>query len=189
MAMSLLALLAACEREHRSFNTPPHVVSAASVPTASALYPGPSASTASAPSASAPSAAASVVVPMQRVDDRYESNAYMVSQGKRLFRWYNCSGCHSNGGGGMGPPLMDDKWIYGSAPAQVAASILQGRPNGMPSFAGRIPEDQVWQLVAYVRSMSGQVRSDVAPARDDSLSSGEPEQMRDREPAHNAPPH
>ena len=25
----------------------------------------------------------------------------------------------------------------------------------MPSFRGRIPDAQVWQLVAYVRSMSG----------------------------------
>jgi cytochrome c oxidase cbb3-type subunit 3 len=131
-----------------------------------------------------------VVVPMQRVDNRYEANAYMVSQGRKLFRWYNCSGCHSNGGGGMGPPLMDDKWIYGSAPAQVAASILQGRPNGMPSFAGRIPEDQVWQIVAYVRSMSGQVRADVAPSRSDALSTGgEPETRREREPAQNVSPH
>ena len=37
-------------------------------------------------------------------------------QGKRLFSWYNCIGCHANGGGGIGPPLMDDEWIYGSRP-------------------------------------------------------------------------
>jgi cytochrome c oxidase cbb3-type subunit 3 len=24
-----------------------------------------------------------------------ESNAFAVNQGKRLFRWYNCSGCHA----------------------------------------------------------------------------------------------
>ena len=39
----------------------------------------------------------------------------------------------------------------------------------MPSFGGRIPDDQVWQLVAYVRSMSGQLRKDVAPSRSDEL--------------------
>jgi hypothetical protein len=31
----------------------------------------------------------------------YESNAYAVSQGKRLFTLYNCSGCHAQGGGGQ----------------------------------------------------------------------------------------
>jgi cytochrome c oxidase cbb3-type subunit 3 len=72
----------------------------------------------------------------------------------------------------------------------VAASILQGRPNGMPAFAGRIPEDQVWQLVAYVRSMSGQLQTDVAPGRSDSLNPGaEPESRRERLQPRNVAPH
>ena len=33
--------------------------------------------------------------------------------GQEALRWFNCSGCHGNGGGGSGPPLMDDIWIYG----------------------------------------------------------------------------
>jgi len=112
----------------------------------------------------------------------YEDNAYATSQGKRLYKQYNCSGCHGSGGGGaIGPALMDDKWIYGSSPANIYATIVQGRPNGMPSFGGHIPEDQVWQLVAYVRSLSGQLSSTVAPSRSDSLSSGQPEQGRSKE--------
>jgi cytochrome c oxidase cbb3-type subunit III len=111
----------------------------------------------------------------------YEENAYATSQGKRLFKQYNCNGCHASGGGDSGPPLMDDKWIYGHEPANIFATIVQGRPNGMPSFGSHIPEDQVWQLVAYIRSMSGQLRSDVAPARSDSLSPGKPEQRREQE--------
>jgi cytochrome c oxidase cbb3-type subunit 3 len=112
----------------------------------------------------------------------YDGNAYAVNQGKRLFRWYNCSGCHGAGGGGMGPPLMDSEWRYGSDPAAIFESITQGRPNGMPSFGGHIPDDQVWQLVAYVRSMSGQLRKDVAPSRSDSMYAGPPENARPKEP-------
>jgi cytochrome c oxidase cbb3-type subunit 3 len=194
---TLLALLAAttlpgCERETRAYRSAPHVAASASKPAASLLVAGPAASTASMPNphAEAPSAAASVVVPMNRIDNRFEANAYAVAQGKRWYRWYNCSGCHASGGGGMGPPLMDDQWLYGSAPAQVAASIVQGRPRGMPSFAGRITDEQVWQIVAYVRSMSGQVRADVAPSRGDSLSSGaEPENRREPEQPRNVAPH
>ncbi|RZI84678.1 MAG: c-type cytochrome [Rubrivivax sp.] len=115
------------------------------------------------------------------VQQSYEENAYAVSQGKRLFRWYNCAGCHGNGGGNMGPPLMDDEWLYGSEPAQIATTILEGRPKGMPGFKGRIPLDQVWQITAYVRSASGQLRSDVAPSRSDSVNNGKPEQRRERE--------
>jgi cytochrome c oxidase cbb3-type subunit 3 len=115
------------------------------------------------------------------VPSKYEENAYALSQGKSLFRKYNCSGCHSQGGGGMGPALMDDKWIYGSAPENIYATIVQGRPNGMPAFGGHIPNDQVWQLVAYVRSMSGQVREDAAPSRSDEFQTAPPEGRREKE--------
>ena len=64
---------------------------------------------------------------------------------------------------------MDDEWIYGSEPENIFETIVEGRPNGMPSFRGKIPTDQVWQLVAYVRSMSGLLPKDVAPGRNDDM--------------------
>ena len=119
--------------------------------------------------------------------EKYEGNGYAVSQGKRLFRWYNCSGCHAAGGGSIGPALMDGKWQYGGQPQEIFATIHQGRPNGMPSFAGHIPDDQLWQIVAYVRSTSGQLRKDVAPSREDKLSPYKPESRRQKEPLIQAP--
>jgi len=112
--------------------------------------------------------------------DPYSTNAYAVNEGKRLYSWYNCEGCHARGGGGIGPPLMDATWIYGAEPANIFATIVQGRPNGMPSFRGRMPEYQVWQLVAYVRSMSGLLRKDVAPSRDDHIQAKKPEQSQEK---------
>ena len=121
--------------------------------------------------------------------NHYEENAFAVSQGKTWFRAYNCNGCHASGGGDSGPALMDDTWRYGSDPASIFTTIADGRPNGMPAFGKRVPEDQIWQMVAYVRSMSGQVRSDVAPSRGDTLYPGEPESRREREqPKGEAPP-
>ena len=73
----------------------------------------------------------------------YEGNAYAISQGQELFAQYNCVGCHFHGGGGIGPALMDEDWIYGSSPANIYESIAEGRPNGMPSFGGHIPENQI----------------------------------------------
>lgn len=96
-------------------------------------------------------------------------NAFDISEGQRLFKWFNCGGCHFNGGGGIGPALMDDQWIYGSSMENIAASIREGRPNGMPSFRGKIPEDQVWQIAAYVRSMSGLAPKSAVSARSDGL--------------------
>jgi cytochrome c oxidase cbb3-type subunit III len=99
----------------------------------------------------------------------YEENAYGVSQGKTLYNEYNCTGCHFQGGGGIGPPLMDADWIYGSRPENIFESIAEGRPNGTPAFGGTIVADQIWQIVAYVRSMSGLLRKDVAPGRNDDM--------------------
>jgi cytochrome c oxidase cbb3-type subunit 3 len=84
----------------------------------------------------------------------YYDNADAVATGKRLFGQYNCSGCHSNGGGGMAPSLMDDEWIYGGRLEQIHQTLVEGRPNGMPTWAGKISDSQLWQISAYVRSMS-----------------------------------
>jgi cytochrome c oxidase cbb3-type subunit III len=84
----------------------------------------------------------------------YYDNPQAVVAGQTLFQQYNCSGCHSNGGGGMGPSLMDDEWIYGDRLEQIHQTLVDGRPNGMPSWGGKIPDQQLWQLAAYVRSMS-----------------------------------
>jgi cytochrome c oxidase cbb3-type subunit III len=105
----------------------------------------------------------------------YAKNAYGQAEGKRLFTSFNCTGCHLNGGGGIGPALMDDKWIYGAEPEQIYSSIVEGRPNGMPAFGGRIPSQQVWQLVSYIDSLGGQVPQDAAPSRNDDMSVSRPE--------------
>jgi cytochrome c oxidase cbb3-type subunit III len=113
--------------------------------------------------------------PVSAVKHPYEGNAYAISEGKRLYTWFNCVGCHFRGGGGIGPPLMDHEWIYGSEPENIFASIVEGRPNGMPSFGGKIPADQVWQLVAYVRSLSGLVPKAAVPVRSDHMNAKSPE--------------
>jgi cytochrome c oxidase cbb3-type subunit 3 len=111
-------------------------------------------------------------------DSPYRRNAWGISEGKRLFTHYNCAGCHSRGGGGMGPPLMDHKWIYGAHGRQIYDSIAHGRPNGMPAFGGRVVDSQIWMLVAYVQSMSGNAPMDVLPGRSDQMQAGAAENAR-----------
>ena len=84
----------------------------------------------------------------------YDGNPQAIEAGARLFNWYNCSGCHFHGAGGMGPALMDPQWRYGGRIDQIHASIVQGRPNGMPSWGGKIPDQAIWEIAAYVRSLS-----------------------------------
>lgn len=156
--LGMLLLTSACEREQRRFDEP----AAASAPVDSVRLtpqqPGP-------------------MTPVAATKGPYAENAYALNEGKRLFSSYNCEGCHFLGGGGMGPALMDDKWVYGSDPANIFETIVEGRPNGMPSFGAKIPRYQIWQLVAYVRSMSGLIKSDIAPNRNDSMQARPPEAM------------
>lgn len=78
-----------------------------------------------------------------------------VVRGMRDFDTFNCSGCHAaNGAGGMGPALSNNKWIYGSSPANIYLDIVQGRAHGMPAWGAMLPDRTVWELVAYIKSIS-----------------------------------
>ena len=158
VALCIAMLVAGCERESRQFNPP------------------------------SPGASVTLPADVARTLDRYERNAYALAAGKRLWSWYNCNGCHANGGGSSGPALMDDVWIYGGDAPSIYRTISEGRPNGMPAFRGRIPEDQIWQLVAYVRSMSGLAPQDAAPNRDDAFLTRPPEALADRQKPERARP-
>jgi cytochrome c oxidase cbb3-type subunit III len=118
----------------------------------------------------------------QQRAEQYEENAAAIAKGQQLYSWMNCAGCHHHGGGGMGVPLMDGKWVYGGQIEQVAASIRDGRPGGMPAWQGRITEQQIWQLAAFVRAMSGQLRKDAVTARNDEMSNVPPLTQMAREP-------
>lgn len=115
--------------------------------------------------------------PTQKPDPRvehFEESAWHVSEGQRLYTEFNCVECHAHGGGGIGPPLIDDEWIYGSSSPQIVATLIQGRPNGMPSYRRLLTEQQMWQIAAYVRSMAGQVPKDVPPSRGDTMANTKP---------------
>jgi cytochrome c oxidase cbb3-type subunit 3 len=170
LALTAALALSGCKREERDYKPTPASAARAQTITLSPLQPGGSR-------------------PAFAVPNEYEESAYAVAQGQRLYRWYNCNGCHANGGGGSGPALMDDQWIYGSAPANIVATILEGWPNGMPAFGGKIPDHQAMQIAAYVRSMSGLLPKDVAPGRTDHLSAKKPESSTEQlTPKASAPP-
>jgi cytochrome c oxidase cbb3-type subunit 3 len=159
LLLPIILLVAGCEREERAFQPDPTRQDVRLIVAQSPLSPGPSGP--------------------ERVETRkgkeFENNAYHVNQGKQWFKAMNCNGCHGNGGGGSGPALMDDTWIYGGAIENIVQTIREGRPNGMPSFRGKIPDDQIWEIAAYVRSLSGQLRIDVAPNRSDGMTPHAPE--------------
>lgn len=157
-AVAICALAAAgCERETRRYKELPAAANRETGVRVGQLQPG------------MPEEQAEVKSP-------YQDNAWGIGEGKRLYSAFNCAPCHGvNGGGAIGPALIDDKWIYGSKPDQIYATISQGRPDGMPSFGGHIPTQQIWQLVAYVEALSGQVASTTASGRNDDQNAAKPE--------------
>jgi len=92
--------------------------------------------------------------PARAVRNPLAGDAEAIEAGKQLFSQFNCAGCHAGGGGAIGPALIDDQWIYGSSGGNIFWTIIEGRPQGMPSFGGRISEDQTWRIVAYVQSIA-----------------------------------
>jgi cytochrome c oxidase cbb3-type subunit 3 len=151
-ACTLTLLLVSCQREKHDIRpSPPNLAIFGDAARQSSLRPG------------------GPVFPQPVVNNPYNSSGYDISEGQRLFQWYNCVGCHANGGGGIGPPLIKQHWIYGGEPENIFATIVQGRPNGMPSWGGRIPVYQIWQIVAYIRSMNGEQPRSATASRQDAI--------------------
>jgi cytochrome c oxidase cbb3-type subunit 3 len=85
----------------------------------------------------------------------FEGDQSAIATGARIFVAYNCIDCHgADGSGAMGPSFQDGRWRFGGSASAVFESIYQGRPEGMPAWGGRISDEQIWMLVAYVRSLS-----------------------------------
>jgi cytochrome c oxidase cbb3-type subunit III len=100
--------------------------------------------------------------PLDAIGTRFEGNKAAIAAGKELFNQMNCTGCHFNGGGGMGPALMSGHWRYGGRIDQIYASIAQGRPNGMPSWQDNLQAQQMWELAAYAKSLAAPASSSIS---------------------------
>ncbi len=111
------------------------------------------------PNAAPPARIAVGPLPGPRHDPEHPANPYAndraaMGEGRILFVRFNCSGCHGgHAGGGMGPSLRDVDWMYGSDDAQIFSSIAQGRAHGMPAWGVQLNDEQLWKLVAYIKSL------------------------------------
>jgi len=94
----------------------------------------------------------------------------LASEGANLFRQLGCSGCHAAGSTVRAPPLeglygrpvplqsgavviADDKYIRDSI-LLPRAQIAAGYEPLMPSFSGKVTEDDLIRLIAYIKSLA-----------------------------------
>lgn len=104
-------------------------------------------------------------------DGAVAANETPVQTGERLFTTLGCATCHGATGSRLGPDLndlagstvklsdgtervADDDYLRESI-LDSQASIVAGYPPVMPVFRGMINEDQLMQLIAYIKSLGG----------------------------------
>jgi cytochrome c oxidase cbb3-type subunit 3 len=90
---------------------------------------------------------------VQTMPDGMDSNSPAHTQYMQL-----CVACHGPDGSGMqalgAPNLIDDIWLYGSSPAEIRKTIVEGRMGAMPANGELIGPDRAHILAAYVYSLS-----------------------------------
>ncbi len=84
----------------------------------------------------------------------YTAQAAAIAEGKELYKKMNCYGCHGmQGGGGMGPSLIDATWKTGTGTdANLLDQILNGKGQ-MPPYKTMVNDDQAWKMIAFIRSL------------------------------------
>ncbi|QBM17367.1 Cbb3-type cytochrome c oxidase subunit CcoP2 [Marinobacter sp. JH2] len=86
-----------------------------------------------------------------------EKDAEAAEAGAAVFA-QACTACHGADGTGMqavgAPNLTDNIWLYGSTYEWIKETVVNGRQNQMPAQEGRLTDDQIHILSAYVYSLS-----------------------------------
>jgi len=98
-------------------------------------------------------ASAAAAPPAAAVKNPFEGKPDAIKEGDKIFD-AKCSECHMDGTGGAGPNLTDDVWIYGGSDADVFATISGGRKGGMPSWKSELSTDDIWKVIAFIRSIA-----------------------------------
>lgn len=102
------------------------------------------------------------------VSDRGRANPYAgkpdaVAAGANLFS-ENCAKCHGENAEGKGkrPSLKSDR-IKHATDGELAWLLKNGNSfKGMPIW-GALPEQERWQIVAYIRSLNASQAAEVKP--------------------------
>jgi mono/diheme cytochrome c family protein len=83
----------------------------------------------------------------------YTGNPAAIKEGKALYTLYGCPACHNSHGGRMAPPVSDDVWVFAGDDETLFKLIKGELPDqAMPQAYAHLSDDQVWKILAFVRS-------------------------------------
>ena len=92
---------------------------------------------------------------------KFIGNLEAIEAGRVLFA-NGCAACHgANALGGRGPNLRERVFWHPVDDETLYKAIEKGIGGGMP--AANLPPDQIWQVVAYVRSLTAPALENKAP--------------------------
>ena len=86
-----------------------------------------------------------------------EHDFSLAKKGDEVFA-SECSGCHGDGGQGVGigaPDLTDPFWIYGGSRDAIFETLKNGRAGHMPSWETRLTDAEIRKLVLYLNWSRG----------------------------------
>src|SRR5689334_16448950 len=82
-----------------------------------------------------------------------------ITRGKSYFL-QNCQSCHDEDGRArsaavaIAADLTDpDRWKFGSSDAQLFKTIKNGAAEAMPPFGTDLKDEQIWDVVNFIRSI------------------------------------
>ncbi|MFQ5658760.1 MAG: c-type cytochrome [Candidatus Methylomirabilales bacterium] len=87
----------------------------------------------------------------------FTGNPEAIKAGRGVYFLYGCNGCHGGGGGGGmagAPVLFDDEWKYGGDDKTLYTLIKGQIPNQlMPPLGAAMKDDEIWKVLAWIRSL------------------------------------
>jgi mono/diheme cytochrome c family protein len=105
------------------------------------------------------------------LESPYADFASIAADGRKVYLAAGCNGCHGMGGGGMGPPLSNQVWVYGKDDDTLFRLIALGSDElqkqgysrkGSENVVGPMPpfgtivksDDDMWKIIAFIRSVN-----------------------------------
>jgi mono/diheme cytochrome c family protein len=97
-----------------------------------------------------------------QIENPVAATAASIAAGKRTFA-QSCESCHGPSGKGDGTAagadqpsdLSDDVWDFGASDGEIF-TVIRGGVSGkdMRPFAGRLTDEQIWNVVNFVRTLA-----------------------------------
>ena len=91
-----------------------------------------------------------------------EATRESIATGRQRYV-FSCRPCHGNRGqgdgdmshaGGVPSNFTDDVWQHGASDGEVFLVIKDGVSADMQSYKNQIPDEDIWHLVNYVKSLA-----------------------------------